>query len=114
MAEFPSVQGRCPACGSGGTLFVGAGGFLTCSLDRCPEPAKASDLLDRPDYHVIELGEGKWALQHEATCFPNLLDCTTHAAIAAWMDTLTGPPAPPGRYRVNRDLSLTALVVSDG
>jgi hypothetical protein len=41
---FPSVQGRCPACGNS-TLFVGTGGWITCSLDVCPNPSAADELL---------------------------------------------------------------------
>lgn len=29
---------KCPSCGSTGTLFIGAGGYLTCSLIGCPQP----------------------------------------------------------------------------
>ena len=44
---FPKVQGRCPACGKT-TLFLGASGYVTCSLLRCPNPSAASDLLHEP------------------------------------------------------------------
>jgi hypothetical protein len=43
-AMFPKVVGRCPACGYD-TLFLGTGGFVTCSLQNCPNPAAASDAL---------------------------------------------------------------------
>jgi len=39
------ITGRCPSCGSG-TLFVGVGGYVTCSLQGCPDPGAASDALD--------------------------------------------------------------------
>jgi hypothetical protein len=107
--SFPRVEGRCPACGSTGTLFVGQGGYITCSLDRCPDPGVVADLLDRPRYHVIEFGEDGWAIQHEVTCFPNLLDCATHERVSTWLGALSGPPVPPGRYRVGDDLKLTAV-----
>lgn len=40
------VQGRCPR-GCGETLFLGDGGYVTCSWVRCPEPDAASKLLER-------------------------------------------------------------------
>lgn len=43
---FPGVQGRCPAC-HGASLFLGAGGHVTCSRLDCPDPCKADDLLHR-------------------------------------------------------------------
>lgn len=43
---LPLVQGRCPACGTSG-LFLGSGGYVTCSLAACPEPDAASTLLER-------------------------------------------------------------------
>lgn len=44
-AGFPTVQGRCPACGMTG-LFVGSGGYVTCSHFECPEPDAASTVLE--------------------------------------------------------------------
>jgi len=38
------VQGECPACGSRG-LFVGSGGYLTCSWQKCPNPVAPSEAL---------------------------------------------------------------------
>ena len=43
---FPSIQGRCPACKSE-TLFIGTGGWITCSLIGCPNPSAADELLHR-------------------------------------------------------------------
>lgn len=40
------VRGICPACKSHRTLFVGNGGYLTCSLVGCPDPCAAHDLLN--------------------------------------------------------------------
>ncbi len=39
------VKGRCPACGRTGYLFVGSGGYVTCSIVECPDPGLAADLL---------------------------------------------------------------------
>lgn len=46
-AGLPLVTGRCPACGTTG-LFLGDGGYVTCSLIDCPTPDAASTLLERP------------------------------------------------------------------
>jgi hypothetical protein len=43
---FTNVQGRCPACGWT-TLFLGDGGYVTCSRADCPQPDAASTLLER-------------------------------------------------------------------
>lgn len=43
-AGLPHVQGRCPACGTGG-LFLADGGYLTCSLINCPQPDAATEVI---------------------------------------------------------------------
>jgi hypothetical protein len=43
---LPHVQGRCPACGTAG-LFLGSGGYVTCSSVDCPEPDAATTVLER-------------------------------------------------------------------
>ena len=51
-----TVQGKCPACG-GPSLFLGEGGYITCSRTDCQNPAAADDLLHgehtfvRKDWH---------------------------------------------------------------
>lgn len=98
--RFPTVAGTCPSCGRAGSLFLGVGGHVICGASDCRNPTVVDDLLHRPRHHVLEVGIDGWALQHAITCFPNLLDCDTHQAVAAWTDTLAGPPAPIGRYRL--------------
>lgn len=35
----PHIRGiTCPACGSHDSIFIGTGGYLTCSWVECPEP----------------------------------------------------------------------------
>jgi hypothetical protein len=46
-AGLPLVKGRCPACNRGG-LFLGNGGYVTCSHADCPEPDAASTALEQP------------------------------------------------------------------
>lgn len=41
---FPNIQGRCPAC-RGDSLFVGSGGWITCSRIDCPNPSAADQML---------------------------------------------------------------------
>lgn len=43
-AGLPHVQGRCPACGTAG-LFLGDGGYITCSLIDCPQPDAATEVI---------------------------------------------------------------------
>jgi hypothetical protein len=42
---WPQVEGFCPACGSR-SLFLGSGGYVTCSIIRCPNPSAVSDQLE--------------------------------------------------------------------
>ncbi|WP_435610874.1 hypothetical protein [Streptomyces sp. C10-9-1] len=53
-AGLPLVQGRCPACGSA-SLFLGDGGYVTCSRIDCPEPDAASTLLEHVPGHARAL-----------------------------------------------------------
>lgn len=46
MSATPAVQGRCPAC-SRTSLILGLGGYVTCAHLECPDPAAASEVLDR-------------------------------------------------------------------
>lgn len=45
-AGLPLVKGRCPACGHA-SLFLGSGGYVTCSIAECREPDAASTMLER-------------------------------------------------------------------
>ncbi|MFM9635930.1 hypothetical protein [Streptomyces turgidiscabies] len=45
-AAHPLVQGRCPAC-NGASLFLGSGGYVTCSRLDCPDPCAADTQLHR-------------------------------------------------------------------
>lgn len=50
--ESLSVAGRCPM-GCGSTLFLGAGGHVTCSFVDCPDPAAVDELLKAADGVVL-------------------------------------------------------------
>ncbi|MCX4444758.1 DUF6085 family protein [Streptomyces albidoflavus] len=56
MTAIPLVQGRCPACGWS-SLFLGVGGYITCSRIDCPTPEAASTLLEHA--HV----GGQWRVE---------------------------------------------------
>jgi hypothetical protein len=43
-ASYPAVQGRCPACNQR-SLFLAAGGYITCASLRCNDPCAAGELL---------------------------------------------------------------------
>lgn len=45
-AGLPHVDGRCPACGRGG-LFLGFGGYVTCSQRDCPNPGAAHEAIEQ-------------------------------------------------------------------
>lgn len=45
-ASFPEVRGYCPCCGAQ-SLFLGAGGYVTCSRQECSQPDAASMMLER-------------------------------------------------------------------
>lgn len=44
VGPYPKVQGVCPACKSH-SLFLGAGGYVTCAVLSCDEPCAATDIL---------------------------------------------------------------------
>jgi len=51
----PDVQGRCPACGWE-SLFLGSGGYITCSRLECPDPNAASTLLEHDVWATHDAG----------------------------------------------------------
>ncbi|MER5694903.1 DUF6085 family protein [Streptomyces mirabilis] len=61
-AGLPQVQGRCPACGRT-SLFLGDGGYVTCSIIDCPNPSAADELLhgDAQDQLARALGRERAA-----------------------------------------------------
>lgn len=48
----PWIRGYCPM-GCGETLFIGAGGYITCSWLTCPNPTAVCDLLDNRDLSSV-------------------------------------------------------------
>jgi hypothetical protein len=87
--------------GCGETLFVGGGGYITCSLIGCPKPGAVSQLLgDWETEHIVVVGEEGFSIQHplRERLDGELFDCGLHEH----MRSLPGPPAQPGRYRARR------------
>lgn len=67
------IQGRCPACGLA-TLFVGDGGYITCSNIDCPRPDLVTELIG-------EIGDSR---QHGAFVF-----CGHHIGYATMREFAT-------------------------
>ncbi len=61
------VVGRCPACDRSG-LFVGSGGYITCSNVDCPNPSSISTLLQAGDEHFVTFNETGWFIEHSLRC----------------------------------------------
>jgi hypothetical protein len=96
------VQGYCPWCGSK-SLFLGSGGYITCSVGDCTNPSAASDILgDRETEHVVVLGEVNFTIRHplRERLDDALLSCDLHSTL----QDSDGPPKRPGTYRV-RDVA---------
>lgn len=92
------VAGHCPM-GCGQTLFLGSGGYVTCSLDVCPNPTAAADILADPEaHHIVDLTEAGFTVRHplRERLGDELMSCSLHT----WVAKLPGPPRVPGRYRV--------------
>jgi len=97
------VAGRCPM-GCGETLFLGAGGYVTCSLDVCPRPDAATDILaDGEAHHIVKIETKAFAVQHplRERLDGELFDCSLHG----WLTALSGPPKVLGTYRVRTPIT---------
>ena len=91
------LEAYCPM-GCGKTLFVGQGGYITCSYLGCPDPTKVADLLLDPEHeHIVVIEASTFSIKHPLRERPDeLLACSLHD----YMSGLVGPPAALGRYRV--------------
>jgi hypothetical protein len=70
----PVVRGYCPAC-RGESLFLGNGGYVTCSRLDCPDPDAATRILERRiDYSKVrEIGVGPEVAELHASDVPAAL-----------------------------------------
>ncbi|MFL6138820.1 MAG: DUF6085 family protein [Frankiaceae bacterium] len=94
----PTVAGHCPM-GCGATLFLGSGGYVTCSYIGCPEPdAVATLLADGEPEHIVVLEATTFTVRHplRERLRDELMECALHD----WVASLDGPPRQLGRYRV--------------
>jgi hypothetical protein len=106
MAADRSIAGNCPM-GCGETLFLGAGGFVTCSYLTCPRPDAASRILaDAESEHIVEFGRREFTVRHplKERLDDALMRCDLHEHITR----LAGPPVKPGRYRARPNLGQRA------
>lgn len=110
-----TIAGYCPM-GCGETLFVGKGGYLTCSALKCPRPDAVSDLLaDNETGHIVELKEHTFTVRHPLK--ERLDDALLQCTLSDYLRDLDGPPVPPGRYRARPTIdgwSWQAINVADG
>lgn len=95
----PKVKGCCPM-GCGDTLFLGTGGYVTCSLIGCPDPSAASEILEDPETeHIVVFDEKGFTVQHplRERLAGELFDCPLHE----YCRRFDGPPVVAGRYRAH-------------
>jgi hypothetical protein len=99
MTAISNVAGHCPM-GCGSTLFIDAGGHVTCGSQLCPNPGAVDELLDqgREQEHVVHLGRTEFNLLHplRERLGNALLACDLHK----WIASQPGPPTALGVYRV--------------
>jgi hypothetical protein len=92
-----TVQGHCPACGWA-SLFIGEGGYLTCSRLECPQPDAVHRILaDSETEHLVQFDDDGFTVRHplRERLDDALMQCDLHRHCAS----LPGPPDAPGRYR---------------
>lgn len=97
------LAGYCPM-GCGQTLFVAAGGYITCARLTCPRPdAVASLLEDQETDHVVAFGLIGFTIRHplRERLGDALMGCDLHA----WCAELPGPLVTSGPVRM-REASL--------
>lgn len=99
--QYPKVRGYCPM-GCGDTLFLGAGGYVTCSYINCPRPDAVADIIAECETeHIVTVYRDTWSAKHPLRERLNneLLTC----GIGDDLQSRKGPPRRPGTYRVVRD-----------
>ena len=86
--------------GCGQTLFVAEGGWITCSMQGCPNPTAVASVLEETETeHVVTLRESDFTVRHPLR--ERLDDQIDSCALHAYLRNLEGPPSRPGRYRVS-------------
>jgi hypothetical protein len=104
---YPDVVGDCPM-GCGRTLFLGAGGHITCSFSECPRPTAVDELLDPRLHsleHLVEISEiqpsGRFRFEVEHPLSERVTGELISCALHVWLKGQPGAPAGPGRYRAH-------------
>jgi hypothetical protein len=93
------LPGYCPM-GCGQHLFVGAGGFITCSWIDCPRPDAVSTLLeDRETEHVVLFGRAGFTVRHPLR--ERLDDQLMTCGLQIWCTELDGPLDTSGPVRMH-------------
>lgn len=91
------VKGYCPM-GCGDTLFLGHEGYIICGFLDCPKPEAADEVLHISETsHVAYLDEYNYTLVHPLKC--RLFYPTLKCPEDTYLNSLTGPPRKPGKYR---------------
>ena len=114
--HLPRVSGYCPACGTA-SLFLGDGGYVTCSWIDCPNPDAATTILadGRETEHIVIFEAASFTVLHplRERIDDAVLTCPLGASLAARV----GPPPAPGRYRaidIDRDGSWYWELIEQG
>lgn len=96
------LKGYCPM-GCGETLFVGSGGYVTCSWHECPAPDAVATILEsRETEHVVTFSDDNFNVEHPLRERVPGDDYMTNCELADDIAMLGGPPVKPGRYRATR------------
>ncbi|MEW2568390.1 hypothetical protein [Streptomyces sp. NPDC047070] len=101
---FPQVQGVCPAC-NGHSLFLGSGGYVTCSRLDCTDPEAPTNLLANAAYRLTEAQDlaRQYGKAYE--------DLRCDVQIAAEYIRVQKTARPLGAFRNNRGRILDKLPV---
>lgn len=87
-AAHPNIQGRCPAC-RGASLFLGSGGYVTCSRLDCPNPCAADQLLHHTDpiecAHEAALGQAQAEVARLTAGEEPVTDPAVHLTAGQWI-----------------------------
>lgn len=101
-AMSEKVQGYCPFCG-GETLFLGSGGYVTCSTSDCQNPSGVSDILDDSEReHIVTVFDTYFTIRHplRERLGDGMLACGVGPYMSGITEPVLTPPIQPGTYRV--------------
>lgn len=108
MTDTTRVRGFCPMGCTIATLRLADNGRVYCTNPQCPRPFAAAEILEETETeHVVRLRATDFTIKHplrerlghSAGEISDLFDCPLNDSLEA----LSGPPYPPGDYRVRGD-----------